>query len=166
MRGRLMLLLVLPGALILLWALFLRDNSPEQRVRALLERGREAFEAGNAGDCVAECAEDFVLDGRRRLTRAELRDGLASWFVAERGGLFGDLPWQLEIPPESLLIEPAGADGELRALFLARFWREPLGGAPRWEVELELELVPEGRSFLIRSARERRTVSGRSLLRW
>ena len=169
MNLRAALLLVAPLLLLLAWALFLRPDGAEERVRSLLERGRDAFEAGDAGQLIGELHEGFYgLDGAGGLTREELRRALAGWFFAQRGGLFGEHGWSLEIPAESVRLDPPAPQGmpeRLGLRFVGRFSRGVGAGAPEWEARFEVQLSRAGQGYLVQSAAEPQTLAGRAPFR-
>jgi len=159
--------LLVPPALVMIWAIWLHDPSDQERIERLCRRAARAFDGGDASDCVAELATDFSLEGRR-LDRAGLRSALASFFLRERGGLFGESPWRVELPREALWIDLApdsGADArvELQAEFRRRRSQLSASQPPDWVACIELELRRVGNSFEVVRATTPRTLSGRAL---
>jgi hypothetical protein len=139
--------LTLAAALILLLlAGCARDDTPEQRVRAFVDRVAASAEARAWNDFDAYLAEDF--SDRRGLTRREALGVVARYILAHRNIHVFQRVRQIEVRDAR----------HARAVVLAALAGSPVGGPgdlARLDADLyrfELELADEGDGFRVRSA--------------
>jgi len=113
----------------------------ETRIRQLMETMVEAFNDRDAGDCAAGLADDF-REETVKLGKPEVHALLVHLFFAQRDSRTGEVPYRIEVPPESLRVTLGPGGGEAKVELIARFLEDRGKGArPVWEAAISADIV-------------------------
>jgi hypothetical protein len=159
-RPVLLLLAALVAFVALARAVYVWMASDETRIRWVIERMEEGFDAGSANGATSGLAPGWRHEGQVH-ERRMVHDGLLRVFWEERDPKTKELLLRVEVPEESLAIRVDGERAELEAQ--ARFERRRGGEwQPQWTIAIEAELaLGEDGWEIVRS--RHRDVEGRDL---